>query len=87
MGTSYLDQVPGITTIGQGNQPNSWLHISGQGAPTGALGFTGFILDTETAAGVVTYIYFWCDTTGKLRYGTTAPTTATQNSAGTAIGS
>ena len=79
------DQQDGVSSFGEAsNQAITWIHGT---VPGNKLGFSGLALDISTAAGAVTTIYFWPDTSGKLRYGTTVPTTATQNSAGTAIGS
>lgn len=72
-----------ISSFGLENGKPQWLHV----AAGGGLTFAGIALDLCTALGAKTTVYFWVDTSGKLRYGTTVPTSTTQDSAGTAIGS
>jgi hypothetical protein len=82
-----FDLTPGNTVVGQSGGSIRWLKVSARGTPGNAdTGFSGFVLELN-AAGTTTMVYFWPDTNGKLRYGQTIPTVATQNSAGTAIGS
>jgi len=79
---------PGVTTVGASSYETiKWFKVCAAGTPGNAdTGFSGFVLELNTA-GTLTPVYFWINTSGMLRYGTTAPTVATQNSAGTAIGS
>lgn len=74
---------PGVTSVGGENEIVKWFNVSSRNPSS----FSGFVIENTTAAGVTTSVYFWCDTSAKLRYGTTVPTFATQDSAGTAIGS
>jgi hypothetical protein len=76
-------QDPNVTSFGLENGKINILHV----AAGGGLSFGCFAMDICSAVPAITTCYFWPDTSGKLRYGTTAPTTATQDSAGTAIGS
>lgn len=59
-----------------GNHPFGWIEI-GEGGTTH---FTCLVLDVNG----VSY-YYWPNSSGALRYGTTAPTTSTQDSAGAGV--
>jgi hypothetical protein len=74
-----------VTSFGLENGKFNWLHVAAGGGNSVC---GGIALDfTHASTGAKTSVYFWCDSGGKLRYGTTVPTTATQDTAGTAIGS
>ena len=62
--------------IDQAGNPFGFIEI-GEG---GTVHFTVLVLDVNG----VSY-YYWPNSSGALRYGTTAPTTATQDSAGSAV--
>lgn len=73
---------PGVTNVGSENGEIQWVHIIAGGALTfGVLALEKWDNDD----GVITF-YYWPSTAGVLRYGTTMPTTATQDSAGVAVG-
>ena len=79
------DQQEGVTNVCSPSYKTiTWLHVSSDNPD--ATGFSGIAFDVN-ASGTVTTYYYWLDTSGKMRYGSTVPTVATQNSAGTAIGS
>ena len=71
---------PGVTSV-SGSALVNWLHVS---ADLGETSFGGIALDVNAAGTIATY-YYWPTTSGVLRYGTTAPTVATQDSAGAAV--
>ena len=82
---SINDLQESVTTVGKpAYKTITWLHVASDNPS--ATGFSGLALDVN-ASGTVTTYYYWLDTSGKMRYGSTAPTVSTQNTAGTAIGS
>ena len=72
---------PGVTSYGLEDGTINILHI----AAGGALAFGCIAIDICTATPAITTYYYWPNTSGALRYGSTAPTTATQDSAGAAV--
>lgn len=71
---------PGVTSYG-GKELVNWLHVA---AELGETCFGGIALDVNASGTIATY-YYWPSTAGVLRYGTTVPTVATQDSAGSAV--
>ena len=77
-------QKPGVTSVG-GQEIITWLHVANEDVPGSTkTGFAGLALDLCASGNITTY-YYWPNTSGVLRYGTTAPTVATQDSAGSAV--
>lgn len=72
---------PGVTSFGAQEKVN-WMHVRADSAK--ATSFGGIALDVNASGTVATY-YYWPSTSGVLRYGTTVPTVATQDSAGSAV--
>lgn len=58
-----------------------WLHIHAGAAS----GFGGLAIDVKTSGSAITTYYYWPNSSGVLRYGTTAPTTANRDTAGAAV--
>jgi len=74
---------PGVTSVGGGvGSTINWLHVEAD--TQSATAFSGIAL-TVNASGTEATYYYWPSTSGVLRYGTTAPTVATQDSAGSAV--
>jgi hypothetical protein len=72
---------PGVTSIGGTHEAVQFLNIhTGQ-----ASSFACLVIDQVNSSGVVTSWYYWPNTSGVLRYGSTAPTVSTQDSAGSAV--
>ena len=79
---SQLDKLASdVTSFGLENGKIQVLHVAAGGAT--AL-FSVLALDV-VAAGVITTYYYWPMTDGHLRYGSTAPTIATQDTAGAEV--
>lgn len=58
-----------------------WLHVHAGCAS----GFGGLAIDVKDASSVITTYYYWPNSSGVLRYGSTAPTTATRDTAGNPV--
>jgi hypothetical protein len=71
------------TSLGQENGVINFLHIVAGGKP-GVFGVLA--LDYHDNDDGITTYYYWPSTAGVLRYGSTMPTVATQNTAGVAVG-
>ncbi len=71
----------GVSGVGSEGKIN-WMHVRAKTKAT----FGGLALDqVDSSTGVITTYYYWPSTSGALRYGATAPTTATRDSAGSAV--
>lgn len=70
----------GVTSVGGGSLVNI-LHVA---AELGQTCFGCIAMDVNASGTIATY-YYWPNTSGVLRYGTTAPTVATQDTAGAAV--
>jgi hypothetical protein len=71
---------PNITSFGLEDGKINTLHV----AAGGALAFGILALDICDGTDITTY-YYWPSTAGVLRYGSTKPTTATQDSEGAEV--
>jgi hypothetical protein len=74
-------QAERVTSIGD-DSGISFLHIKAGGA---ASKFGVLAIDITDSNGAVTTYYYWPNSSGVLRYGSTAPTSSTQDTAGNAV--
>ena len=81
---AQLDKLsPNITSYGLENGVVNFLHVAAGG---GNSLFGCLALDyTHSSTGAITTVYFWPNSSGTLHTGTTAPTAATQDTAGAAV--
>lgn len=72
-----------VHSVGLENGAINILHVA-VGGKAGLFGCLALDV-TDVTTGVITTYYYWPMTDGHLRYGTTAPTIATQDTAGAEV--
>lgn len=85
---AHIDRLrPNTTVIGSDQNHPTMMNLLNvvAGGKTGV--FSGLAIDVCTAEGAITTWYYWPNSSGLLRYGSTIPTIDTQDTAGAVVNS